>query len=76
MKAGDKLRFNIRLSQVPEYHPEPEPNPICTRSPDCLGCPYPPHGFLCWGSDGSCLRSKMNEIIGKEDKSNAAGNSQ
>ena len=76
MKAGDKLRFNIRLSHVPEYHPEPEPNPICTHSPDCQGCPYPRHGFLCWGSDGSCLRSKMNEIIGKEDKSNDAGNSQ
>ena len=76
MKAGDKLRFNIRLSQVPEYHPEPEPNPICTHSPDCQGCPYPRHGFLCWGSDGSCLRSKMNEIIGTEGTNYDAGNSQ
>lgn len=76
MKAGDKLRFNIRLSRVPEYHPEPEPNPICTHSPDCQGCPYPRHGFLCWGSDGSCLRSRMNEIIGKEEKNNVAVNSQ
>ena len=76
MKAGHKLRFNTRLSQAPEYPPEPEPNPLCTHAPDCQDCPYPRHGFLCWGSDGSCLRSKMNEIIGKEDKSNDAGNSQ
>ena len=69
-------RYRIRLSQIPDYHPEPEPKPVCTHSPNCRDCPYPRHGFLCWGSDGSCLRSRMNEIIGKEEKSNDAGNSQ
>lgn len=28
----------------------------------CEGCPYPRHGFICWGKDGSCLRTDMNEI--------------
>lgn len=28
----------------------------------CAGCPYPRHGFLCWGRDGSCLRDDMEKI--------------
>ena len=39
---------------------------ICSRSPDCKDCPYPHHGFLCWGADGTCLRSRMNEINEKK----------
>ena len=76
MIVKGRTRYRIRLSQIPDYHPEPEPKPVCTRSLNCRDCPYPRHGFLCWGSDGSCLRSRMNEIIGKEEKSNDAGNSQ
>lgn len=32
----------------------------------CLGCPYPSHGFLCWGRDGGCLRTRMADIRGRE----------
>ena len=76
MKVEGTTRFKIILSHIPDYHPEPEPKPVCTHSQNCRDCPYPRHGFLCWGSDGSCLRSRMNEIIGKEEKSNDPGNSQ
>ena len=34
---------------------------------DCKDCPYPRHGFLCWGADGTCLRSRMNEINEKKE---------
>lgn len=31
---------------------------ICNeRGAYCTGCPFPAHGFVCWFSDGSCLRS-------------------
>ena len=76
MLVKGRNRYRIRLSQIPDYHPEPELNPVCTHSLNCRGCPYPRHGFLCRGSDGSCLRSRMNEIIGQEAKSNDTGNSQ
>ena len=33
----------------------------------CKDCPYPRHGFLCWGVDGTCLRSRMNEINEKKE---------
>lgn len=32
----------------------------------CLGCPYPRHGFVCWFHDGTCLKTEMNRVIGRE----------
>ena len=34
-------------------------NPVCTHSEQCRGSPYPSHGFICWRSDGTCLRTDM-----------------
>lgn len=28
----------------------------------CEGCPYPHHGFICWGKDGSCMRTDVEEL--------------
>ena len=28
----------------------------------CEGCPYPKVGFVCYGKDGSCLRSDVQEM--------------
>lgn len=28
----------------------------------CGDCPYPTHGFLCYGKEGDCLRTDMNKI--------------
>jgi len=41
---------------------EPEPQPVCRMSDLCEGCPYPAHGFICWGPDKGCLRSEMQRI--------------
>lgn len=35
----------------------------CTERPECAGCPYPRHGFACNFSDGSCLKTRFNEIM-------------
>ena len=59
----------------PEYAPqEPEARPICKNSELCCGCPYPGHGFVCWGADGSCIRSRIAEInqIEKETDNHAS----
>lgn len=32
----------------------------------CEGCPYPKVGFVCYGKDGSCLRSDVQEIEARE----------
>jgi hypothetical protein len=26
----------------------------------CKGCPYPGVGFICWDTDGTCLRTEMD----------------
>ena len=67
--------LNYYSEQVQESHKkkyellqqEPLPEPVCSRSPECKDCPYPRHGFLCWGADGTCLRSRMNEINEKKE---------
>lgn len=41
---------------------EPMPRPVCRMFDRCEGCPYPGHGFICWGPDGGCLRSEMEKI--------------
>lgn len=28
----------------------------------CAGCPYPGVGFICWSSDGSCMKTDMEKI--------------
>jgi len=28
----------------------------------CVGCPYPGVGFICWSSDGSCLRTEVEKF--------------
>ena len=27
---------------------EPPEKPVCTEYPECVGCPFPGHGFVCW----------------------------
>lgn len=34
----------------------------CTFKPECKGCPYPRHGFICYNSrDGTCLKDWMKD---------------
>ncbi len=61
------------------YGPECSAKTVIERaiwkiSPRCDGCPYPGHGFVCWGADGSCIRSRIAEInqIEKEDDTHAS----
>lgn len=30
--------------------------------PSCGDCPYPSHGFICYSSEGNCLRTDMQKI--------------
>ena len=53
-----KLRresMSLHYLKIPPYAPAfPWDSPeqvICSRYQRCRGCPYPSHGFLCWGRD-------------------------
>ena len=56
------FHFSANKIYAPEHQAEPPPRPVCTRSPLCVGCPYPANGFLFWGRDGKCLRSEMRRL--------------
>ena len=63
MEIYGTIHFKLILPHIPGFQQEPLPAPVCSHSPDCKDCPYPRHGFFCWGADGTCLRSRMNEIM-------------
>lgn len=37
----------------------PSEAPVCTRSKLCVGCQFPASGFICWGEDGDCMKTRM-----------------
>ena len=42
---------------APEKPPVTPELPGCSLFDRCEGCPYPRHGFICWHSDGTCMRT-------------------
>ena len=45
---------------------EPPEKPTCTEYPECEGCPYPAHGFVCW--PGNCMKKQMETIQRRNEK--------
>lgn len=41
--------------------PKNDPRPL-GPFPSCGDCPYPSHGFICYSSEGNCLRTDMKKI--------------
>ncbi len=46
----------------------PAPRPVCRMFDRCEGCPYPDHGFVCWGPDEGCLRNEMQKINARKER--------
>lgn len=51
------------LTSLPRQPPPKVAGPFAR----CEGCPYPGHGFVCWGGE-RCLRSDMKQVMTREDK--------
>lgn len=50
-------REMVNRRYAPEFsRREPEEQLVCHETEYCEGCPYPAHGFVCWGGHGGCLR--------------------
>ncbi len=58
----------FRSSHAPGCPPSPVPKPVCRQFSRCEGCPYPGHGFLCWGSETDCLRTRMEKIYERDSE--------
>ena len=63
----------VNRTYGPDGPPDPEVRPICTRSELCEGCPYPSNGFVCWGLNGECMRSRITKINGGDEHANCIG---
>ena len=40
--------------------------------PSCGNCPYPSHGFICYSSEGDCLRTDMQKLHNKNKRAKEA----
>ena len=72
MEIHSTIQFRLILPHIPGFQQVPLPTPVCSHSQEYNGCPYPRHGFLCWSTDGTCLRTRMNKINKLEKKPTAA----
>ena len=52
---------------APERSPDLPEDPVCAFFEKCRGCPYPSHGFICWRSDGSCIRSEVERLNKRQE---------
>ena len=59
-------KWLFHISHAPSYAPEPEQKPVCRQFSRCKDCPYPAHGFLCWGSGEDCMRTRVEKLNRKE----------
>jgi hypothetical protein len=42
--------------------PKQEEKPVCRRTEDCNGCPFPASGFICWSDNGECMRTRFEKV--------------
>ena len=40
MEIHGTIHFELILPHFPGFQQEPLPAPVCSRSPECDGCPY------------------------------------
>ena len=59
-------KWLLHINYAPGYAPEPEQKPVCRQFSRCEGCPYPAHGFLCWGGEDDCMRTRVKKLNEKE----------
>lgn len=60
------ILHRVRAMATPTCLPAPPQKPVCRQFSRCEGCPYPAHGFLCWGSEEDCMRTRVKKLNEKE----------
>ena len=60
------ILHRVRAMATPTCLPAPPQKPVCRQFSRCEGCPYPAHGFLCWGSGEDCMRTRVKQLNEKE----------
>ena len=66
MFCSSVKKWLLHINYAPGYAPEPEQKPVCRQFSRCEGCPYPAHGFLCWGGEDDCMRTRVKKLNEKE----------
>lgn len=60
--AATEKKTAEEINDPPKKYSVPPP-----KDPSrCVGCPYPGVGFICWSTDGSCLKTDLDRMHGKK----------
>ena len=51
-----------------EGPPKPVTLPLPKDLSRCEGCPYPGIGFICWNTDGTCMRTDEEELSRRDER--------
>ena len=62
------ILHRLQARTGPACSPEPPQKTVCHQFPRCEGCPYPAHGFLCWGSGEDCMRTRVKKLNERESE--------
>ena len=70
MEIYGTIHFKLILPHFPDFQQEPLPAPVCSRSPECDGCPYPPPWLSLLGRrrDLPADQNEQNQRIGGKHK--------
>ena len=76
MKVRYKKHGTLQFYESESLYTVPREPPLILTGPfeRCEGCPYPGHGFLCWGADGeTCMRTEVARIMERDKSVRFAG---
>jgi hypothetical protein len=59
---NNDLNTEIKIDAEETGPPKKYTVPLPEDTARCVGCPYPGVGFVCWGTDGSCMRTEVERI--------------
>ena len=61
------------LYSPPREAARPQAEPVCCHIKlDCDGCLFPGHGFICWSTDGSCMKQRYRKEAKHHEPENSA----
>ena len=54
-----------KLDDIPIVQKQSFSVPLPLDMERCRGCTYPGVGFICWSTDGSCMKTDVEKICGR-----------
>ena len=66
-KGAGIEKGNVKSTEKLEWRnysnpPAQTESAVCSRSEECIGCPFPASGFIRWVADGECMKTRLQKL--------------